>query len=126
VSAGQYSLFKRITSSRVENYVERFQAFSDGQISLDSEENVFHVDEDANGTVDYSFDRPDFNFREFRSNLVVRWEYNPGSTLFLVWSQGRSESTSEGRFQSRAELRELFEVYPDNVFLIKLNRWFTL
>jgi hypothetical protein len=48
------------------------------------------VDENNDGTTDYSFERPDFNFVQFRSNLVVRWEYKPGSELYLVWSQGNT------------------------------------
>ena len=42
-------------------------------------------------TEDYGFDKPDFNVREFLSNLVLRWEYNPGSSVYLVWSQTRSQ-----------------------------------
>jgi hypothetical protein len=48
------------------------------------------VDENGDGVPDYSFDKPDFNFVQFRSNLVVRWEYNPGSEFYLVWSQGNT------------------------------------
>ena len=42
------------------------------------------------GTWDYGFDKPDFNVKEFLSNFVLRWEYNPGSSVYLVWSQTRS------------------------------------
>jgi hypothetical protein len=70
--------------------------------------------------------RPDFNFRQFRSNFVMRWEYSPGSTLFVVWSQGRTGFESQGEFSFRNDLRDLFNVFPDNVFLVKLNRWFAL
>jgi hypothetical protein len=56
----------------------------------------------------------------------VRWEYLPGSTLFVVWSQGRTGGASNGEFSFRDDLRDLFRVFPDNVFLVKLNRWFSL
>jgi hypothetical protein len=78
------------------------------------------------GAVDYAFGKPDFNFQQFRSNLVIRWEYSPGSALFVVWSQGRTGSTNEGSFSLEQDMRDLFAVYPDNVFLVKLNRWFSL
>lgn len=48
------------------------------------------MDRDGDGTAELSFRNPDFNVRTFRSNLVLRWEYRPGSTLFVVWSQDRS------------------------------------
>ena len=38
----------------------------------------------------YTFGDPDFRFQEFRSNIVARWEYKPGSSLFVVWAQGRT------------------------------------
>jgi hypothetical protein len=56
----------------------------------------------------------------------MRWEYSPGSTLFVVWSQGRTGFESQGEFSFRNDLRDLFNVFPDNVFLVKLNRWFAL
>jgi hypothetical protein len=63
---------------------------------------------------------------QFRSNLVVRWEYLPGSTLYLVWSQGRTNSTSEGLFSFGNNMKDLFDIAPHNVFLIKLSYWFAL
>ena len=47
------------------------------------------------GSTDYSFDKMDFNVQEFLSNMVLRWEYNPGSSVYLVWSQTRSSSGTE-------------------------------
>ena len=76
--------------------------------------------------IDYSFGNPDFNFRQFRSNLVVRWEYLPGSTLYLVWSQGRTGSSSTGHYSFSNDMRELFDVVPKNVFLVKFSYLFML
>jgi hypothetical protein len=125
VSAGKYDQFKRITSPRADRYEDRFKTFGD-EIQFDEQEGIFNVDENLDGATDYAFSKPDFNFRQFRSNFVMRWEYIPGSTLFLVWSQGRTREVSNGEFSFRNDLKDLFKVYPDNVFLIKLNRWFSL
>ena len=125
VSAGKYSEFKRITAPRAQRYAERFHTFGN-EINYDEAGEFYAVDENADGAIDYTFDKPDFNFRQFRSNLVVRWEYIPGSTAFLVWSQGRTGFESNGDFSFRNDVKNLFEVFPDNVFLIKLNRWFSL
>lgn len=126
VSAGDYTQFKRITSPQADNYQDRFHTFTGSEINYDPADEQFNIDEDQDGTVDYSFEQPNFNFRQFRSNLVIRWEYSPGSTVFLVWSQSRTGSESVGDFSFRNDFDALFNVYPDNVFLIKVNRWLSL
>lgn len=126
VSAGKYSKIKRITDPRNKSYKSRFHQYENGEISYDDSDEVYTIDEDRNGSVEYELDNPDFNFREFRSNLVIRWEYSPGSTLFVVWSQSRNEYVSDGHFSFRQDMGDLFDVYPHNVFLVKFNRWFSL
>ena len=65
-----------------------------------------------------------FNYKQFRSNVVFRWEYRPGSTLFVVWSQGRLGSTGvEGTRGFGGDLNDLFDLRPDNGFLVKLSYW---
>jgi len=65
-----------------------------------------------------------FNFKQFRSNVVFRWEYRPGSTLFVVWSQGRRGSTgAEGTQGFSGDMSDLFDLHPDNSFLVKLSYW---
>jgi hypothetical protein len=65
-----------------------------------------------------------FNFKQFASNVVFRWEYRPGSTLFAVWSQGRQGSVgAEGSGGYRDDLRELFGLHPLNTFLVKVAYW---
>ena len=65
-----------------------------------------------------------FNFKQFRSNVVFRWEYRPGSTLFLVWSQGRQGSKGiEGTRNFSGDLNDLFNMTPNNSFLMKVSYW---
>lgn len=126
ISAGNYSGFKRITDTHAERFADRYHTFSVDEITFDSADGTYNIDENKDGIIDYSFGNPDFNFQQFRSNLVVRWEYLPGSTVYLVWSQGRTNSTSEGLFNFGNNLHDLFNVVPHNVFLIKLSYWFAL
>ncbi len=126
IAAGNYTRFKSVTRPRASVHSDQFETFGGEEIDYDEENNQYAIDEDADGQEDFRFDKPDFNFRQFRSNLVLRWEYRAGSTLFLVWSQGRSNSVEGGRFSYRHDMRELFNVYPDNVFLVKCNYWFSL
>jgi hypothetical protein len=68
-----------------------------------------------------------FNVRQLRTNAVMRYEYRPGSTLFLVWSHGRQDQrfgqpSPEGRTW-REDYRGLLDLHPDNTFLIKVAYW---
>jgi hypothetical protein len=66
-----------------------------------------------------------FNVKQFRSNAVLRWEYRPGSAVYVVWQQGRESSEPEfGGRSFRGDLHELFRAHPDNTFLIKMSYWF--
>ncbi len=126
ISAGSYSHFKRITAPRAHRYENRFHTFSDQEIKYVSENEEYQIDENRDGTLDYSIGSPDFNFKQFRSNLVIRWEYLPGSQLYLVWSQGRTGYEEFGDFSFNRDFRDLFSITPDNIFLIKFNHWFSI
>ncbi|HTE44645.1 MAG TPA: DUF5916 domain-containing protein, partial [Gemmatimonadaceae bacterium] len=65
-----------------------------------------------------------FNFKAFQSNLVFRWEYRPGSTLFLVWNEGRQGYNSvEGTDNFQGDVRNLLRLHPANTFLVKVSYW---
>ena len=65
-----------------------------------------------------------FNFKEFQSNVVFRWEYKPGSTLFVVWNEGRQGYDSvEGTRDFQGDVRDLMRLHPANTFLIKMSYW---
>jgi hypothetical protein len=71
-----------------------------------------------------------FDFKELQSNVVFRWEYRPGSTLFVVWNQGRQGNASldaEGRppMDVSGDLRELFRLHPANTLLVKASYYLT-
>ena len=65
-----------------------------------------------------------FNFKAFQSNVVFRWEYKPGSTLFAVWNQGRQGFLgAQGRECVPGDVRDLFRLHPANTFLVKMSYW---
>ena len=123
VSSGHYTHFKRITFPRAAEYSDRFHVFTESELTADG---FYSIDEDQDGNIDYSFSDPNFNFLQFRSNLVIRWEYKPGSSLYLVWSQGRTGYLPYGDYTFMDNMQELFAVYPHNVFLIKFSYGFNL
>jgi hypothetical protein len=126
ISAGKYFNYKRITDPRADQFNDRFRTFTASEVGYDPNEEIYSFDENRDGNFDYEVEQPNFNFLQFRSNLVVRWEYKPGSTLFLVWSQGRTDSLSNGDFSFSNDMRDLFNVTPHNVFLLKFSYRFNL
>jgi hypothetical protein len=104
VSKGRYAAVRELADPRAAGYDARYRGYGDTAVT------------NAPGG---------FNFKQFRSNTVLRWEYHPGSTLFLVWTQGRQDSESAYGTQSfRGDFRRLFDTHPDNTFLIKVSHWF--
>lgn len=87
----------------------------------------YRVDPDGNGpAAGFEVANPDFNFRSLRGTGVLRWEYRPGSTLFLVWTQQRSGSDAFGDFDFQRDRSALFRDRPVNVLQLKASYWFGL
>jgi hypothetical protein len=117
-TAGEYSEIKYITNPKADNFSDRFKIYGN-ELSL-SDDSEYEVDENNDGSMDYRFGKPDFNFRQFRSNLVLRWEYTPGSLVYLVWSQGKTDFTTD-RFSYMNDMQQLFLQKGRNTFLIKIS-----
>jgi hypothetical protein len=117
IAGGSFSEFKYILDPMANRFADRYVVYADEQLWLTDD--TYHIDENLDGIIDYQFRKPDFRVREFLSNLVVRWEYSPGSSLYLVWSQDRSSSTVNGQMDYVQELDYLFDEKPRNTFLIK-------
>jgi hypothetical protein len=117
ISRGRYSNFKHVTDPTAKEFDDRFQLYGENQVSF--ADDTYSIDENLNGTEDFSFDNPDFSFVQFRSNLVIRWEYIPGSEIFLVWSQDVSQDgdPSAGLLSSLGD--NIFGQKPQNIFLLK-------
>ena len=118
LSAARYGDYKEIVDPRAGVYARRFRRFTAVRMG-----DSLQADLDADGTADVRFDDPAFNVKRFRSNAVLRWEYRPGSTLFVVWSQGRDAETSDGALRLGRDARDLFRTAPENVLLVKWSRW---
>jgi hypothetical protein len=72
----------------------------------------------------YSLPAQDFLFVSFRSNLVLRWEWRRGSTLFLVWQQDRSASQVPAGIVSPGDVFDALRPVAGNVIALKLSWWF--
>jgi hypothetical protein len=127
IATGKYYDHKNITAPMADKFSDRFSIFPDYQIKLVDDQ--YEIDENTDGTADYSFDKQDFKVQEFLSNMVLRWEYNPGSSIYLVWSQSRSNSEDSGNFNLLNDLGGIFDKddnKPHNVFLVKFSYRFGL
>ena len=102
MSGGAYDAFKELADPRNPNYGLRYVPYS--------------YDLVANGN-------PDFNVKSFRTTNMLRWEYKPGSTLFVVWQQARENDAVPGSFRFGRDVRDIFGVPQTNVFLVKLAYW---
>lgn len=123
VSVGEYTQFKRFLNPRSADDSLQYHTFAGDEILYDPENNLYLIDEQLDGQIDYTFPNPDFNYRELRSNLVLRWEFKPGSTFYVVWTQGRMHYDRLTDSSLRLNFRELFSDPADNVFLVKLSYW---
>ena len=124
MSMGKYSEFKRATAAMDKKYENRFRLLTDDMLIYNADNNKYSVSEPDGDR--YDFVNPDFSFREFRFTLVARWEYRPNSVLYLVWGQDRSGSVSNYNPSFGQNMSSLFGYNPNNVFMIKLNYWFSL
>ncbi len=123
LSAGSYSEIKEVASPQAQRFSDRFVTFGPEQLRYDSARERYSVSLRGDGTTDFSFPNPDFSVREFRANAVLRWEYRPGSTLFLVWSEARDNRLLDPGLRLNRDLERLFGVRPRDVLLLKVSYW---
>lgn len=121
-TSGSYKDLKMVTNPTSCSYSDRFHIYDAQQLSGPDADNYYLVDENRDGKTDYQFENPNFNFNEFLSNLVLRWEYLPGSTLYLVWSQNRRYESTSGHFDLSQNLNDLYNhEKPNNTLMLKLS-----
>lgn len=121
ISTGKYEDFNFVQSPLANTQKEQLAFYDTQQITKDININSYQVDEDQNGIIDYQFQNPDFSFAQFQSNLVLRYEYKPGSEIFLVWSQNATDfGIPQAHFLDNIN-QQLFGNPINNTFLLKLT-----
>jgi hypothetical protein len=135
LSSGDYVRYKQLAAPR--SY--EFRTFMEGTASTvgsgltcsggticRAASGTQHVDFDGNGSLDYDFPDRDFNTQSFVGNAVLRWEYRPGSTIFLVWQRQQRGGTRVGDFRFGRDFDALWAAPADNRFVVKVNYWLGL
>ncbi|GHV04504.1 hypothetical protein FACS189416_2940 [Bacteroidia bacterium] len=120
-STAHYSDFKLSADTRSKARAERFHTFTPEEISLDNDTYTSQLP-----STNIRFKNPDFNFNEFRSNVIGRWEYRPGATLYVVWEHRMSSRNSHYVPAWNDNLDYMFGLPSTNTFMLKLNYWFNL
>ena len=117
-SIGKYIDYRKVDQSKSPGLNERFSPL---YISGDN-----LVDENDEVLLDFTTENPDFNFQEFRSNFVLRWEYKTGSTFYFVWTNTSSVYDDVYNPSIVESFKNISKVKAQNAFMIKLSYWFSL
>ena len=124
VSAGDYGAIKEAAAPRTFDFV-RYGEDAGSTITAASGSQGLLIDPDGSGAASpFALATPDFNVRSLRANTVFRWEFRPGSALFVVWTQQRRDPGADGRFDAGADMGRLFTAPADDVLLVKMSYWF--
>jgi hypothetical protein len=119
LSTQAFGGFKVVEDPRAADYGARFRL-----LDATRTDTGWEADLNGDGSLE-GFPAPDFRVAQFRSNAVLRWEYRPGSTLFVVWGQARDDAAPDGDFHLGEGMRGLFDRAPENVLMVKLSYWLT-
>jgi len=121
ISAGDYRDFKELAKPKTYS----FNQYGQGNSTFNDQ--TYLVDPDGSGPAQpFTIDNPDFNIVSLRGNAVLRWEYLPGSVLYLVWTQTRSDQETIGEFQFNNSFRRMWDIHPDNIFILKFTYWLNM
>lgn len=116
-ASGRYTGFGELEAARS----PWLRAYGAGGIALERQEDGSFVVTD--GADVFTISNNDFHVLSFRSNVVLRWEWRPGSTLFVVWQQNREESTDVGDAVGPGDLFGSFSAAGDNILAVKSTFW---
>jgi len=107
----------------VNQIINDYLGLKEDRINRPGDGEDIEVDVDRDGVVDFTFGEPDFRIVSLRTSAVLRWEFRPGSTLFVVWQQDRRGYESTGDLGASGAIWDTFEAPGSNVFAVKVAYW---
>jgi hypothetical protein len=128
ISSGDYGALQELAGPRTFEFLEYG---SDVGTVTRGTDGRYTIDPAGDGAQTFSVSDRDFNARSLLGNAVLRWEWRPGSTLYLVWQQSRSDRPTSlgfpegtyGEFDFGRDSERLFRIKPENTFMVKFNNW---
>jgi hypothetical protein len=124
LSIGDYTHFKKVSNPHSQDHASRFYEYAPDEVIYNGAEETYQIDDPDQGT--FFMENPDFNFAQFRSNLVFKWEYKLGSILYFVWTHEQTHDENVSSMDQGDNFSNLIGTPARNVFMIKFNYWFTL
>jgi hypothetical protein len=122
VSVGDYGAITEFARPRTYDFLEYGRDI--GTLTPVAGTSLISIDPDGAGPASpFRISQPDFNIKSLRVNAVGRWEFKPGSTLFVVWTRFGDDRSDPGDFQFGRDVSGLWGADPDDVFLIKVSYW---
>jgi hypothetical protein len=121
VSVGDYDEFKEFAEPRTFDFIR--YGIDRGTLTYHPLARRYTVDP-GDGGAPFAFGDPDFNFKSLRLNAIFRWEWKPGSTLYVVWTEQREDLTNPGTFALRRDFGTAFGAPADDVLMVKVAYWF--
>ena len=126
ISAGDYTSYNEFAATRSTTRLTYGRDIGTMTVTPDSAGGASTIALDTDGPggdSTFTFPDPSFTVRSLRGNAVLRWEYRPGSTIFLVWTREGATSQPRGQIDWREDTRALFQGPAQNIFMVKVNYW---
>ena len=121
ISAADFGAIKEVYAPNTYDFVR--YGIDAGTITASGSR--FVIDPDADGPASpFTIAQPNFNVTSLRVNAVFRWEFRPGSSLYLVWTQQRRDRLPTGDFDFSSDISRVYTSPADDVFLVKVSYWF--
>jgi hypothetical protein len=125
ISVGNYENYKELAKPNTLDF--NVYGTNGSQINYNSENDEYLVDPDGDGPAEqFDFSNPDFNYKSFIANLVLRWEILPGSVFYFVWTHNKMNDDNPGEFRFSRDLGNLWNTEADNVLLVKFSYWLNM
>ena len=124
VATGSYAGYRRVADPKADQFSDRFEDFGPDRVFDDHGD--ISLDVTGDGTPDINIGNPNFSYLSFRSNVVLRWEYKLGSTLFVVWQHGREGSSTDPNLAFGQGVADMFRLDAHNTFVVKINYWLSM
>ncbi|MGA7617118.1 MAG: DUF5916 domain-containing protein [Thermoanaerobaculia bacterium] len=122
IASGDYGAFRQLAAPRTRDFIQ--YGLDQGSVDFDPATNQYSIDPDGPGGASrFTIANPDFDFRSLRGSAVLRWEFRPGSALFVVWNENRADTIEDGELRFHRDFSALRRVPSDDVFLVKLSYW---
>lgn len=126
IASGDYHDFKEFDAPRQAGFSIYGKDKGTVTAQTDASGNItqYTIDPDGTGPArSFVIPNPDFNFRSLRGSALFRWEYRPGSVLYVAWTHSRSNSVQLGNFEFSRDWQGIFDARPDNIWLVKASWW---